>query len=113
MNNMRDLRKSRGLTMKDLGRIVGVSESTISLYETGKHEPDIITMGRIADALGVSVDELIGRQISDDDYLMDLRDSIRKDPNLRTLFDLARKATPSDVRAAAAMLKALDQSDDD
>ena len=34
MNNMRDLRKSRGLTMKDLGRIVGVSESTVVRFAT-------------------------------------------------------------------------------
>ena len=61
MNRMRDLRRSKKITMKELGRIVGVSESTISLYETGKHEPDLQTMGRIADALGVSVDELLGR----------------------------------------------------
>ena len=60
MNNMRKLRKACGLTMKELGRSVGVAESTISLYETGKHEPDIQTMLRIAAALGVSVDELIG-----------------------------------------------------
>jgi transcriptional regulator with XRE-family HTH domain len=58
---MRDLRRSKKITMKELGRIVGVSESTISLYETGKHEPDLQTMGRIADALSVSVDELLGR----------------------------------------------------
>lgn len=61
MNNLRKLRKTAGLTMKELGKIVGMSESTISLYETGKHEPDIETMAKIADALHVSVDELIGR----------------------------------------------------
>ncbi len=66
MNNMRTLRKRRKLTMKELGKAVGVSESTISLYETGKHEPDIATMQRIADVLGVSVDMLIGRRPSAD-----------------------------------------------
>ena len=39
--------------------MVGVSESTISLYETGKHEPDLATMLRIAEILGVTVDELL------------------------------------------------------
>ena len=60
MLNMRELRKQRGLTMKELGKAVGVAESTISLYETGKHEPDILTMQRIAAVLGVSVDALLG-----------------------------------------------------
>lgn len=61
MNNMRVIRKQKKMTMKQLGKEVGVSESTISLYENGKHEPDLITIGRIADVLGVSVDQLLGR----------------------------------------------------
>lgn len=61
MNNLRQLRKSQHLTMKELGKIVGMSESTISLYERGLHEPDIETMGKIADVLHTTVDELIGR----------------------------------------------------
>lgn len=65
MNNLRQLRKASGLTMKQLGKIVGMSESTISLYERGIHEPDIETMGKLADALHTSVDELIGREETD------------------------------------------------
>lgn len=62
MNNMRELRKKKKLTMKQLGQMVGVSESTISLYENGKHEPDILTMIRIADALETTVDHLLGKE---------------------------------------------------
>ena len=36
---LRELRKARGITMKELGDMLGVSESTISLYENGKREP--------------------------------------------------------------------------
>lgn len=62
MNNMRELRKKKKLTMKQLGQMVGVSESTISLYENGKHEPDIMTMILIADALETTVDNLLGKE---------------------------------------------------
>lgn len=61
MNNMRSIRKSKHLTMKQLGEAVGMTEATISLYETGKHEPDLNTMIKIADVLNVSVDTLVGR----------------------------------------------------
>lgn len=61
MNRMRELRKGNNLTMKQLGVLVGVSESTISFYETGRHEPDISTLKSIADALNTSIDYLIGR----------------------------------------------------
>lgn len=62
MNNIRILRKQRKISMKELGRIVGVAESTISLYETGKREPDFKTLQILADYFGVSVDYLIGHE---------------------------------------------------
>ena len=61
MNNLRTIRRQHHLTMKELGKAVGVSESTISLYETGKHEPDLLTLQRIADYFNVTVDAVLGR----------------------------------------------------
>ena len=58
MLQMRKIRKQRNMTMRELGAAVGVSESSISLYETGKNEPDIQTISKIADVLGVSIDTL-------------------------------------------------------
>lgn len=61
MNKIREFRKKSGLTMKELGQIVGVAESTISLYETGKHQPDIEILTQIADFFGTTIDSLVGR----------------------------------------------------
>ena len=61
MFRMREYRKRTGLTMKQLGEIVGASEASISQYETGRVEPDMALLCKIADALGVSVDSLLGR----------------------------------------------------
>ena len=58
---LRLLRKNNDLTMKELGAIVGVSESTISLYETGKREPDYEMLNKFADYFGVTVDYILGR----------------------------------------------------
>ncbi len=60
MNRIRELRKAEKLTMKQLGEIIGVSESTISLYETGKREPDQNTLLLIANHFHVSLDYLVG-----------------------------------------------------
>lgn len=60
VNNIRALRKNAGLTMKQLGAVMGVSESTISLYETGKNEPDISMLKRMSEYFGVSIDTLLG-----------------------------------------------------
>lgn len=61
MNALRKLRKERNVTQKQLARALGVSESTISLYESGKHEPDHATLIKIADYFNVSIDYLLGR----------------------------------------------------
>ena len=64
MNNIRTRRRILGLTMKQLANIVGVTEAAISHYETGRREPDNDMLLRIANALGVTVDYLIGHEDS-------------------------------------------------
>lgn len=59
---IRELRKAKKITMKEFGKIIGVAESTMSLYETGKRKPDPETLSKMADYLGVSVDCLMGRE---------------------------------------------------
>ena len=44
MRMLRTIRKEKGLTMKQLGAIVGVTEAAISQYETGKREADFETL---------------------------------------------------------------------
>lgn len=59
MLKLRELRKKNGLTMKELGRKVGVAESTISQYETGKRQADYEILLKISDFFGVSVDYIL------------------------------------------------------
>ena len=61
MKRIRELRKERNLTMKRLGEAIGVAESTISLYENGKRQPDNDTLQKLADYFNVSVDYILGR----------------------------------------------------
>ena len=62
MNRIRELRKKRCMTMKELGAVVGLAESTISQYETGKREPDNETLLRLGEFFNTSVDYLLGRE---------------------------------------------------
>ena len=57
--NIRDIRHTEGLTMKQVAEMCNVSEAAISLIERGKRIPNLRTAKRIADALNVSLDELI------------------------------------------------------
>lgn len=56
---LRSARKAKGLTMKELGAMVGVSESAMSQYETGKREMDFETLLKIGEILDCSTDYLL------------------------------------------------------
>ena len=60
MLRIREIRRAKKITAKELADLVNVAESTMSLYETGKREPDFKTLLAIAEQLGVSVNDLFG-----------------------------------------------------
>lgn len=60
MKNLREMRKKNNLSMKKLGEMIGMAESTISLYETGKREPDNETLIKFSKILNCSIDYLLG-----------------------------------------------------
>ena len=58
-NTIKQLRESRKLTQAELAGNIGVSSKTVSKWETGKGLPDISLLQPLAQALGISVIELM------------------------------------------------------
>jgi transcriptional regulator with XRE-family HTH domain len=58
---LRDLRIERGLTQVELAQGAGVSKSMLSLYEGEKQRPQLDTLEKLLDALGVRLGELAAR----------------------------------------------------
>ncbi|TCS80347.1 helix-turn-helix domain-containing protein [Tepidibacillus fermentans] len=58
---LRELRKQKKLTMKELGNLFNLAESTISGYENETRKPDMEIIKQFADFFEVSVDYLLGR----------------------------------------------------
>lgn len=56
-----ELRKERGINQEELAEMSMLHRVTIAKYESGQVEPGATAIGRIADALGVSADELLCR----------------------------------------------------
>ena len=56
-----ELRQSRGMTQKELAKVLYVSDGTISNYENGVHYPDVEKLMDIADFFNVTTDYLFGR----------------------------------------------------
>lgn len=62
MNNIgekiKNIRKSQGLTQKQLGEKLGISQALVNQYENGKRKPKVEQIQRIANALSVDLSEL-------------------------------------------------------
>ena len=58
-NTIKSLRESRNLTQSELADKIGVSSKTVSKWETAKGLPDISLLQPLAQALGISVIELM------------------------------------------------------
>ena len=48
---IRETRAAQGLNLEQLARLTGISAPALSLIETGKRDPRLTTLKRIADAL--------------------------------------------------------------
>lgn len=60
MEALRRIRRERGLSQVELSKRTGVAQSTISEIEKGEREAQVRTVRKLADTLGVKVDDLLG-----------------------------------------------------
>ena len=59
---LKAFRTAQGLTQQDLGDLVGASKRSVCAYERNNCEPPVHVLVKIAAALRVSIDELLGRK---------------------------------------------------
>ena len=59
--NLRKFRELRGMTQAQMSLKSSVGSASISHFETGQRTPTIETLVKLADALDVTVDALLGR----------------------------------------------------
>ena len=58
-DRLREVRKSRGLSLRGLAQRLGVSPSFVSQVETGRAKPSVSTLYAMVNELGISLDELL------------------------------------------------------
>lgn len=54
-----EIRKEKKMKQKDLADLLGVTNKTVSRWETGKYMPDLSLFTPISEILGISLNELI------------------------------------------------------
>jgi XRE family transcriptional regulator, fatty acid utilization regulator len=133
---LKHLRRSRGLTLGQLGERVGRAPSVLSLLENGRREPKLSLIESLASALGVPTDELMRNEAPSRRAQLEIAlDEAQRDPiyarlglpylrpgprvpsevieHLLTLFDELRRqqvkptATPEEARLANAGLRSM------
>lgn len=57
-NRIRELRESKGMTQADLAERADVARQTILAIEKGRYDPSLSLAFRIADILGMSIDDV-------------------------------------------------------
>lgn len=107
------MRLSRGLNQIDLANLVGVKRSTVTMWETDQRRPGLEMLDALADVFNVPISALLKdeKQQQEDDEICELRETMRRNPEMRMLFSSARGAKKEHIEAAAAMLNALKGSD--
>ena len=138
---LRVLRIKRGYSQAKLADLTGLKRSAISNYEQCIREPDLDTVELFADFFDVSVADLLGRDERDysrrlhenissiehyDKYddtdkllhenhseIMQIRESIRRNPELREIYSLSSKATPDKMRQIRDFVRFVTKGDDD
>ena len=92
-NRLRELRKQKKLTQKQLASLIGVRNSIISFYEVGDRIPSPEIIVKLSTTLGVSSDYLLGieRNETIDIQGLDAEDKLL----VRSLIDTLRKKNSS------------------
>lgn len=59
MKLLKKLREEKGLTQSELGRELGISPSTVGMYEQGRRVPDVPILKKMSAFFNVSIDYLL------------------------------------------------------
>jgi transcriptional regulator with XRE-family HTH domain len=87
---LKNARKTRGITQKELAASINVAENTISQYENNKREPSIATLNKMTFALNVSAAYLMGLSENKVRFHVELPD-IDNDPAWYTVDEDGRE----------------------
>jgi transcriptional regulator with XRE-family HTH domain len=64
MNRIKELRKQKKMTQKNLAKHLQIADSTLSYWEMGKYEPDSESLKKLSRFFHVSIDYILGGDFS-------------------------------------------------
>lgn len=64
-NRLYEYRTEKGLTQKELGKLLGVTDKAVSKWETGESKPRLDKMTQITELFDTSIDRMLGSEAQD------------------------------------------------
>lgn len=105
-SRLRILRENKKLTRKELSELTSASQDQIYNWETGRGEPDSVSLSRLADFFCITTDYLLGRVSSPADSLvptttepLDPNEEQIGNPASDEITDLLAQMTPEEKEA--------------
>lgn len=99
-NRIRSLRRLAKLSQEALSERAGIDRTTLAKIETGSRLPDLATLVRIADALGVSTSSIVDKVEAGRADVAELIERFRGSPWAQTLIP---PATDEELQQIEAM----------
>ena len=93
-----ELRKAKNMTQLELANKLNITDKAVSKWERDISCPDINTFPKLAELLGVSVDELLKAN-----------NAISENKETKDIVDLVLKAVPLGLGIGVALLAAFNQ----
>lgn len=121
---IKELRKKKGITQKELASYLGVSDRAVGYYESGQRTPPPDILQKIADFFNVSTDYLLGRTdiynpadeiteaVSDDPELLEFWNTLKEREDLKLLFKQTKKLSPREIKQIIRIIKAIEEEED-
>jgi len=100
---LKSLRVKRGLSQTALGEVIGVSFQQIQKYERGAHRLRVSQLRRLAEALAVSVAELLDIPRTESSVVADMIDTRLA----RRLMNAFQSLTSRERRCLAALVETM------
>ncbi|WP_027364795.1 helix-turn-helix domain-containing protein [Desulfotruncus alcoholivorax] len=121
---LKELRLEKEISQEDFGKIFNLSKSTISLYESGKREPDYITLQVFSEYFDCSTDYLLGnsdsretaeqlieKAISDDPKVVTLFNELKRRDDLQLLFKQVKELSPKAIKRIIKYIKIVEDEE--
>jgi hypothetical protein len=111
---LKELRMNAGYTGEEVGRMLQVSKSAISMWEKDLRSPSADLIERFADIYGVSTDYIItGRESNapkgyyHDQEAAEYAEYLRTRPHVKILFSASKDMTKEDMEEAVRYIEYL------